>query len=106
MVAKALPADYRYEAARLTYQIPASTYTPDWISPDGRTIIESKGRFSEEDRRKMRLIRQQFPHLRIIMIFQNPRTRISKRSKTTYEEYARKIGIEVMTLGEVAILLG
>ena len=34
------------------------------------------------------------PELDIRMIFQNPNQRISKASRTTYEMYANKLGIE------------
>jgi hypothetical protein len=59
--------------------------------------VEARDRWRDADRRKMRLVRQQHPDLRIVMVFQNLSRTISKRSKTTYEEYSRRIGLEVVT---------
>ena len=72
---------------------------------DGQMIMETKGLWRSEDRAKMRLIRAQYPDLRIVMILQNPRQRISKTSRTTNEQYARKIGLEVMSLDDLPLLL-
>jgi len=39
------------------------------MSPDGQTIVEAKGQWRPEDRRKMRMIVEQHPDIRIIMVF-------------------------------------
>lgn len=104
-IASALPKTFAYEAKSLAYQAPPQRYTPDWVSKDGLTIIEAKGLWREASRKTMRLIRQQHPGLRIIMIFQTPTRTISKLSRTTYADHARKMGLEVMTIEEAALLL-
>lgn len=66
-------------------------YTPDFVLENG-IIIETKGRFLTEDRQKHLLIKSQHPHLDIRFIFSNSRTKISKRSSTTYAMWCQKNG--------------
>lgn len=66
-------------------------YTPDFVLENG-IIIESKGRFLTEDRQKMLLIKKQYPLLDIRFVFSNSRTKISKRSSTTYADWCNKNG--------------
>jgi hypothetical protein len=101
-----LPPSYQYETTRLPYTLPPSHYVPDWYDAASHTVVEAKGRWMDCDRRKLRAVRQQYPALRLIIVFQRPNTPISKRSKTTYAEYARKIGLEVMSLEDLATLRG
>jgi hypothetical protein len=85
---------YEYEAYPLRYIIPERTaeYTADFVLPNG-IIIETKGRFTSEDRKKHRLIKQQFPDLDIRILFSNPNNKIGKKSKTTYSMWCDKMGI-------------
>ena len=80
-----------YEKARLDYLKPArvSRYTPDFVLPNG-IIIETKGRFVTADRQKHLLISDQHPDLDVRFVFSNPRNRISKKSKTTYQMWCEK----------------
>lgn len=64
-------------------------YTPDFVLTNG-IIIESKGRFLTEDRQKHLLIQRQHPFHDIRFVFSNSRTKISKRSKTTYADWCEK----------------
>lgn len=82
---KALNVDYGYEAVRIPYYTPAMPhkYTPDFILPNG-IIIESKGLFTPDDRKKHELVKAQNPSLDIRFVFSNSRQRITKLSKTTY----------------------
>lgn len=66
-------------------------YTPDFVLENG-IIIESKGRFLTEDRQKHLLIKKQHPALDIRFVFSNSRTKISKRSSTTYADWCTKNG--------------
>lgn len=77
----------------LKYVRPASDhkYTPDFRLSNG-VIIESKGLFATEDRQKMILVKAQYPHLDIRMLFSNANAKISKGSKTTYAMWADKNG--------------
>lgn len=94
--------EFTYEEEKIEYEKPArvSKYTPDYIiqtRPGGtpRTkplIIEAKGRFLTEDRQKHLLIKRQHPLLDIRFLFNNPNSRISKKSKTTYAKWCEKHG--------------
>ena len=67
-VSAALPTEYRNEVASRSYSPPEVTYTPDWMSPNGQTIVEAKGLWRPKDRRKMRMIVEQHPGIMIIMV--------------------------------------
>lgn len=94
---KSLNIKYEYETVKLTYTIPESkhVYTPDFIL-DG-VILETKGRYDLDDRKKMLLVTKQNPDKRIVMVFQNPNTKLTKKSKTTYATWCEKNGIEWCT---------
>ena len=66
-------------------------YTPDFVLANG-IIIESKGRFLTEDRQKHLLVQKQHPEYDIRFVFSNSKTKISKRSKTTYADWCEKHG--------------
>lgn len=83
----------RYEDIKVVYQKPPSKYTPDFVLPNG-IIIESKGRFTAQDRAKHLLIKQQHPELDIRFVFMNAAVRLSKASKTTYGQWAEKNGFK------------
>jgi len=87
-----------YETETLNYIVPErkSKYTPDFIftKKNGTLMyIETKGRWTATDRKKMKFILQSNPNIDLRIVFQNPNQRISKTSKTTYEAYANKLGI-------------
>lgn len=84
---------YRYEEVVLPYTYPAEAkrYTPDFVLDNG-LIIETKGRWVTQDRKKMRLIKEQYPDLDIRFVFSNSRSKISKSSKTTYGMFCDKLG--------------
>ena len=82
-----------YEETYLEYEIPSSKhkYTPDFVLPNG-IIVETKGIFSPEDRKKHQLIKKQFPHLDIRFVFSNPNQKLYKGSPTTYAKWCQKQG--------------
>ena len=84
--------DFEYETLTIEYQR-LSTYTPDFILPNG-IIIEAKGVWTVEDRAKHLLVRQQHPHLDIRMVFMRASNKINKKSKTTYAMWCEKKGIK------------
>lgn len=84
--------DFEYETLSIEYQR-LSTYTPDFILPNG-IIIEAKGVWTVEDRAKHLLVRQQHPHLDIRMVFMRASNKINKKSKTTYAMWCEKKGIK------------
>lgn len=93
---------FSYEETTVEYEKPArqSKYTPDFVvytRPDGTPrdrplIIETKGRFLTDDRQKHLLISRQHPDLDIRFLFNNPKAKISKQSKTTYASWCEKHG--------------
>jgi hypothetical protein len=82
--------DFGYETVKIKWQlIESKTYTPDFILPNG-IIIESKGRFVLDDRKKHLKVREQNPELDIRFVFSNSRNKIRKGSKTTYAMWCEK----------------
>lgn len=82
-----------FEQYKLKYMVPAreATYTPDFVLRNG-IIIESKGIFDVEDRKKHLLIREQHPELEIRFVFSSSRSKLYKGSKTSYAEWCEKNG--------------
>ena len=87
---------YKYEKVKLTYVKPqkAHSYTPDFYLEHHDIYIETKGLFTSADRQKMRLIKEQHPEKDIRFIFSNSRSRISKKSATTYAMWCEKYGFK------------
>ena len=81
---------FEYETLKLPYKV-ESVYTPDFILPNG-VIIETKGWFKPEDRRKMLAVKRDHPDLDIRLVFQQPLNTLTKDSKTTYAAWAEKHG--------------
>ena len=80
--------NFSYEGLKVTYFQPEikKTYKPDFPIK-GSFIIETKGAFNSADRKKMKLIKKQNPKLDIRFIFSNSKTKIGKKSKTTYAKW-------------------
>lgn len=88
---------FKYEPCRITYIVPESkhTYTPDWQINDDNTIyIESKGRLTQADRKKLIHIKASNPNLNIRIVLQNSTVKITKKSKTSYADWCEKHGFE------------
>jgi hypothetical protein len=85
---------FGYEDTVIDYIKPEThhKYTVDFTLPNG-ILIETKGRWVIEDRKKHLLIKKQHPELDIRIIFQSAKTKIRKGSKTTYGDYCDKHGI-------------
>ena len=85
---------FGYENTVIDYIKPEThhKYTIDFTLPNG-ILIETKGRWVIEDRKKHLLIKKQHPELDIRFIFQSSKTKIRKGSKTTYGDYCDKHGI-------------
>ena len=85
---------FEYETINLYYEVSEQRkYTPDVILPNG-IILELKGRFTTQDRKKMLLVMKQHPHLDIRMVFQRHTNKLFKGSLTTYSEWCNKKGIK------------
>ena len=86
---------YTYEKHNINYKIPESEhiYTPD-IVLDNNIIVELKGLFEIEDRKKHLLVKEQHPNLDIRFVFQNSSNKIYKGSKTSYGDWCSKNNIK------------
>ncbi|WP_019406213.1 endodeoxyribonuclease [Stutzerimonas stutzeri] len=86
---------FEYEKHKVYYVKPETSafYRPDYILPNG-IIVETKGRFVPEDRKKHLLIKEQHPDLDIRFVFSRSSTRINKTSKTTYAAWCEKSGFQ------------
>ena len=82
---------FEYEVRKIPYTVPKihKHYTPDFFLPNG-IIVETKGRFMIEDRKKHILIKNQHPELDIRFVFQNAKGKIRKGSPTTYAMWCEK----------------
>ena len=88
---KNLDVNFQYETHKFAYTIPHN-YTPDFILPNG-VILECKGYWDSEDRRKIKSVKEQNPDIDLRMVFQAPFNTITKKSKTTYAQWCDKNGI-------------
>ena len=87
---------YEYETLTISFIKPQENgrYTPDFILPNG-SIVETKGQFVTSDRKKHKIIKNQFGNkYDIRFVFSNPNTRIGKKSKTTYADWCNKYGFK------------
>ena len=84
--------DFEYEKNKIKWvDIKVRTYTPDFVLSNG-IIIETKGRFVANDRRKHKEISKQFPELDIRFVFQNSRAKLYKGAKSSYGDWCKKYG--------------
>ena len=82
--------NFRYEDLKIEWKdLRYRTYTPDFILYNG-IIVETKGIFDNEDRRKHLAVREQHPELDIRLVFSNARAKLYKGSKTTYAMWCEK----------------
>ncbi len=84
---------FKYEQRVVCYFKPATKhkYTPD-IELDNGVLIEIKGFFKREDRKKHLLVKEQQPSLDIRFVFGNSKNKIYKGSKTSYADWCTKHG--------------
>lgn len=83
---------YHYEKLKIEWEDHAYRwFTPDFVLDNG-IIIETKGLFSAEDRRKHIEVKRQHPHLDIRFVFSNASAKLYKGSKTTYRQWCEQQG--------------
>ncbi len=83
--------DFKYEVVTLPYTLELQ-YTPDFVLPNG-VIVETKGVFPTEDRRKMLAVKRQYPQLDIRICFMKADVKLSKAPRSlTYWQWAEKAG--------------
>jgi len=74
----------RYEVLKVEWEdLRYRTYTPDFVLDNG-IIIETKGIFDSNDRRKHREIQRQHPELDIRFVFSNAKAKLYKGAKSRY----------------------
>jgi|TARA_R100000458_G_C8275305_1_gene250342 hypothetical protein len=92
---------YSYEQGRIQYQWKEhKTYIPDFFLLTNGIILEVKGRFKLEDRKKHLFIREQKPWLDIRFIFTNPKAKLYKGGKLTNGGWCDKHKFKYCSLRE------
>lgn len=84
----------KYEEDKILFTQPAVEryYLPDF-KVYKNIYLETKGKLTLEDRKKHQWIKEQHPEILIIFIFMNSRNLITRKSKTTYGDWADSTGI-------------
>ena len=91
---KAKGVEFTYEKEKIKWvDLKVRTYTPDFVLGNG-IIIETKGRFVSNDRRKHKEIKKQFPDLDIRFVFYNSRSKLYKGTKSSYADWCDKYGFK------------
>lgn len=92
---EAAGVSYEYESFKIDFVEPAKKrkYTPDFRLHN-KIIVETKGRFLTADRQKHLLVKSQHPELDIRFVFSSSKTKITKRSPTTYADWCLKHGFQ------------
>lgn len=89
---KAKNVEFTYEKEKIKWvDLKVRTYTPDFVLGNG-IIIETKGRFVANDRRKHKEIKKQFPDLDIRFVFYNSKSKLYKGAKSSYADWCDKYG--------------
>jgi predicted nuclease of restriction endonuclease-like RecB superfamily len=70
--------EWKYEIEKLRYQHKVQTYTPDFLLADG-TLIEYKGKMTNETRKKLLSIKRCNPKRRLCIVFEKPDNKLSSR---------------------------
>lgn len=82
----------QYECLKIEWEdLAYRTYTPDFLLPNG-ILVETKGRFTPEDRMKHLAIKKQHPDLDIRFVFTNSRAKLRKGAKSSYGDWCTKNG--------------
>jgi len=82
---------FEYEKHKYDIVIPRS-YTPDLVLANN-IVVEIKGMFDSDDRRLIRLFKEQHPDVDIRMCFQKPHQKLSRTAKMTYSQWCDKHNI-------------
>tara|TARA_R110000765_G_scaffold168616_3_gene273665 strand:- start:1633 stop:1980 length:348 start_codon:yes stop_codon:yes gene_type:complete len=83
--------DFLYEDERIPYVVERK-YIPDFQLPNG-IYIEAKGWFRDEDCRKMRLLKAQYPDKEFRFLFQNNKTKVQSK-RFTNAQWAEKYNFQ------------
>lgn len=89
-----LQSEVRYEQIKIEWEdLKYRTYTPDFELDNG-IIVETKGRFMPDDRRKHLCIKAQHPELDIRFVFSNANAPINKGAKQRNWEWCEQNGFK------------
>jgi len=93
--------DFVYEPDAIPFTwVEDKRYIPDFVLPNG-IILEVKGRFMLEDRKKHLFIRDQYDNKHDIrFVFDNPNRKLYKGGKMTYADWCEKYGFLYCKQGE------
>ena len=81
-----------YEKIKIEWEdLRYRTYTPDFELDNG-IIVETKGIFDSDDRRKHLEVKRQHPDLDIRFVFSNARSKLYKGAKSRYCDWCDKNG--------------
>ena len=84
---------YEYETVKIPW-VSTGFYNPDFLLLKNGIVVETKGRFLTQDRRKHTHVMEQHPDIDIRFVFWNPDYTLSKVSKTTYAQWCDRKGIK------------
>ena len=91
---RSLGVEPKYESVKIEYtDTRVHKYTPDFQLPNG-IIVESKGYFTSQDRKKHLLVQEQYPPLDVRFVFTRANNRLTRKSTTTYAMWCRKHGFK------------
>lgn len=90
--AKAKGLGFDYEPTSFPYSRP-SHYIPDWRIAEN-VYIETKGWLAPFQRANLIAFKEQYPHVRILLLFGNSENKLNAKSKTTYAQWAERHGFE------------
>jgi hypothetical protein len=91
---KEVQKEVRYEKLKIEWEdLRYRTYTPDFQLDNG-ILIETKGMFSMDDRRKHVAVKQQHPKLDIRFVFSNANAKLYKGAKSRYCDWCDKHGFK------------
>ena len=87
---------FGYETKKFPFTQPAKerTYTPDFELLGSGTFVECKGKLDVDTRYKLQWVKEVYPDLRLVLVFQKGRNKIRKGSATSYMDWAAKNGFE------------
>jgi len=94
---KDLPVIYEQEKIKFVHPARKATYTPDFkitLGDGSWFYVETKGIFSVSDRQKHLLVRDQNPEIEIRFVFSNSRSKLYKKSPTSYGMWCDKHGFQ------------
>jgi len=84
--------DFSFEPYFIKYMwIESKKYLPDFVLDNG-ILLEVKGRFTLQDRKKHLFLRDSNPDLDVRFVFNNPNSKLYKGAKSTYADWCVKHG--------------